>query len=66
MTKITGSFWLAALHSAVIEYMALPSPITATTRRVGSAICTPTAAAMPQPMPPLTLPKKLLRSRNAK
>ena len=34
--------------------------------RAGWAICTPTAAAMPQPMPPLTLPKKLLRSRNAK
>ena len=63
---MTGSFWLAALHSAEIEYMALPSPITATTRRFGSAICTPTAAAIPQPMPPLTLPKKLFRSRKAK
>ena len=66
MMKVIGSFWLAAVHSAWIEYIALPSPITATTRRVGSAICTPTAAAMPQPMPPLTLPKKLLRSRNGK
>ena len=35
LTKITGRCWLAAVQIAGIEYIALPSPITATGRRDG-------------------------------
>ena len=43
-------------------YMALPSPISATTGRSGSASLTPIAAGRPQPMPPPRRPKKLCGS----
>ena len=46
--------------------MALPSPISATTGRCGSASFTPIAAGSPQPMPPPRRPKKLLASSHVK
>ncbi len=42
--------------------MALPSPISATTGRSGSASLAPIAAGRPQPMPPPRRPKKLCSS----
>src|SRR5262249_56216125 len=41
-----------AVHSACAVYIALPSPTSATTGRLGSASLTPSAAGRPQPMPP--------------
>ena len=43
---------MRAVHSAWIEYIALPSPEKHTTGRSGLARLTPTEAGKPQPMPP--------------
>ena len=32
MVNVIGNFWLAAVHKAWMEYIALPWPISATTR----------------------------------
>ena len=59
-------FSRAAVHSAWFVYIALPSPISATTGRFGSPSFTPIAAGRPQPMPPPRIPKKLLGSAHLK
>ena len=59
---MTPSRYRAAVQSAWQVYMALPSPIRATTGRSGSASCTPIAAGRPQPIPPPRSPKKLCGS----
>ncbi len=47
ITKVTGACSRTAVHTDWIPYMLEPSPISATVRRDGSAIATPTAAPMP-------------------
>src|SRR5579883_1054565 len=59
MTNTTATLSCAAVQSAWQVYMALPSPISATTGRSGSASLAPIAAGRPQPMPPPRSPKKL-------
>ena len=59
-------FSRAAVHSAWFVYIALPSPISATTGRSGNPSFTPIAAGRPQPMPPPRMPKKLLGSAHLK
>ena len=51
-----GSFRCAAVHSAWMLYMALPSPTIATTGRPGNPRLMPTAPAIAKPIPPLASP----------
>src|SRR5438132_11998521 len=66
MTATTASPSWAAVHSAWIVYIALPSPTRATTGRDGRASFTPSAAGSPHPMPPPRREKNDLGSRQRK